>query len=262
MFKLEDSLAPLEFASFAGKVGFLSSAARTAFQQLDVWQVLVHEQPTRYLRTEIAPNVTFYSDPNFATAGKALVLAFGAGGGGLSMGTTAFLQFVPSEKFDVVLLRDPLSNQFLNGLPNYADDFPQLAARLVANFHPQRYARVVCFGTSMGGFAALRCGLLLGGVRSISVAGRFTWIGRLLDGTERSIPAFEILCACKHSWATDFVCVYGEQALPDRQAVDRLATMFPIARRPIEGVSSHNVLYEIWKRGNVGNSFYAELLSF
>ena len=177
------------------------------------------------------------------------------------MGTSMFLQFLPSEKFDVVLLRDSSSNHYLNGLGDYAADFPGLVARLVKDFHSQRYARIVCYGTSMGGLPALRCGLLLGGVRAISVSGRFPWsIGRVLDSGDRAIPAVELLCACQTSRPTDFVCVYGEQSDMDRAAVDRLATMLPVARWPISGVAEHNVFYELWKRGAL-RSLYNDLFA-
>jgi hypothetical protein len=259
--RLEDSSSPLELAALAAKLDFLNPEARRAFEELPVAQLLTREQPTGYLRTEIASSVTLYSDPNFPPVGKSLLLAFGAAGGGLSMGTTMFLQLVPSEKFDVVLLRDRSSKHYLAGLGDYADDFPSLVDRLVKDFHSQRYARVVCYGTSIGGVPALRCGLLLGGVRAISISGRFPWhIGRLLDGTGRAMPAFDLLCACKTSQPTDFVCVYGEDSKLDSAAVDHVERMFPVLRRPISGTADHNVLYELWKRGSL-QAFHQELFS-
>jgi hypothetical protein len=258
---LEDSLTPLQLAAIAGNLACLPPDERSAFQQLHICQLLAREQPTKYLRMDIARDIALYTDPNFGPADKSIILAFGGIGTRLSMAISVFLQFLPSAKFDVVILRDATRTQYMNGLGDYADDFPRLVSRLDKDLRPQRYRRVFCYGASMGGFPALRCGLLLGGVRSISVSGRFPWfIGRFLDSAEAAMPAFDMLCACVTSRATDFVCVYGEQASTDSAAVDRLERMFPVLRRPIAGFAEHNVIYEMWKRGTL-RAFYREIFS-
>jgi hypothetical protein len=261
MLKLEDCLTPLELAKIAAGSVWLDRDTRAAFEQLHIFQLLRHAQPATYLRQDIATGITFYNDPNFNPENKALIIAFGGAGTRLSMSMAVFLQLVPSAKFDIAVLRDPSRNHYLTGLGDYADDFPRLVFRLSDDLGPERYRNVFCYGASMGGFPALRCGLLLGGVRAISVSGRFPWfVGRLVDRSEKLIPAFDMLCACRNSQRTDFVCVYGEHSKLDSESVDRLENMFPVRRFPVAGVAEHNVIYEIWKRGML-EEFYAKLFS-
>jgi hypothetical protein len=261
MLKLEDHLTPLELAKISADRVWLDPETRAAFEQLHIFPLLRYAEPTSYLRRDIAAGVAFYSDPDLGPENKALIIAFGGAGTRLSMSMAVFLQLVPSAKFDIAVLRDPWRNHYLTGIGDYADDFPRLVSRLSADLRPERYGNVFCYGVSMGGFPALRCGLLLGGVRAISVSGRFPWyVGRLVDRDEKSLIAFDVLCACRNSATADFVCVYGQHSRPDMEAVDRLETMFPVKRRPIAGVAEHNVIYEIWKRGML-KEFYAKLFS-
>jgi hypothetical protein len=258
---VDNCFTPLEFQAAANDFARRYPDALDALQALPLFQLLASEQAAAYQRRDIAPDITVFADPNVNPADKVLILAFCGAASRLMMSIAVFLQLVPSAAFDVAVLRDPSRNHFLNGLRQYADEFPQLVRRLVEDLRPHRYRNVLCYGASMGGLAALRCGLLLGGVRSISAGGQFPWhVGRLLDRARAPLPAFELLCSCRSSQASDLVCVYGEQSEKDLRAVAHLESMFPVLRWPIHGVRDHNVVYEMWKQGTL-RAFYRELFS-
>jgi hypothetical protein len=253
----EQSLTPLEFQLVTQTLCERFADAQADLQNLRLSQLLAKEAPARYIRRPIAPDITLFHDPDVDRARKCLVFAFCGLSKRLMIPTGAFLQLLPCKEVDVVVVNDPHRNHFAHGCGEYAADFFQLVTRLSKDLKPHNYKNVCCFGTSMGGFAALRCGLLLQ-TKSISVGGRFPWhIQRLVTGL--AMPAFDLLCACKASDAVEFVCVYGIEK--DRTAVDHLATMFPVTRVPIRDATGHNVIFKMWKEGTL-RQFYREHFVF
>ncbi|HMK31150.1 MAG TPA: hypothetical protein VK473_15815, partial [Terriglobales bacterium] len=233
--------------------------AHAALQSLSLSQLLANEAPTRYVRCPIAPDITLFHDPNIARADKCIIFAFCGKAQRLLIPTGLFLQLLPSTDFDVVLLSDPSQTHFTHGSREYASDFFQLITRLSRDLKADGYKNECCYGTSMGGLVALRCGLLFGS-KAISVGGKFPWhVQRLLGPTSQAIPAFELLCACKAHEAAKFVCVYGNRPA-DVAAVDRLATMFPVTRLQIPE-TTHNVIFEMWKKGTL-RQFYRQQFAF
>jgi hypothetical protein len=228
------------------------ASARAALQDLSPSQLLANEAPTPYIRRPIASGVTLFHDPDVPCASKCLVFAFCGVAQRLMIPTGLFLQLLPNTEVDVVVLNDPIRNHFAHGLQEYARGFFQLVMRLDRDLKPNRYKSVCCYGTSMGGFVALRCGLLLG-TKSISVGGKFPWhVNRLLAGY--ALLAFDLLCVCKATDSVKFVCVYGSQAA-DVKAVDHLASMFPVERLQIHDVANHNVIFAMWKEGTLREQF-------
>ena len=216
---------------------------------------MAKEAPARYVRKPITPDVTLFHDPDVERANKCIVFAFCGRARRLMLPTGVFLQLLPYREVDVVILNDPGRNHFARGCGEYASDFFQLVTRLGKDFNPGAYKNACCYGTSMGGFAALRGGLLLD-TKSVSVGGGFPWhVQRLV--ADSAMPAFDLLCACKASDAAKFVCVYGMKE-DDRSAVDHLATMFPVTRVPIQA-TGHNVIFKMLREGTL-RQFYREHL--
>jgi hypothetical protein len=83
----------------------------------------------------------------------------------------------------------------------------------------------------------------------------------MIDARGATTDAFELLCSCKASNAAAFICVYGEDFAPDAQAVDQLATVFPVTRWPIRGSNQHNAIATLVKKGKL-RRFYREVLAF
>jgi hypothetical protein len=251
----QQRLTPFEFQLVAQTLGERFAEARVDLQNLLLSQLLAKEAPARYIRKPIAPDVTLFHDPDVDRVNKCIVLAFSGLAHRLMLPTGVFLQLLPYREVDVVILNDPHRNHFAQGCREYASDFFQLVTRLGKDFNLGTYKNVCCYGTSMGGFVALRCGLLLK-TKSISVGGRFPWHVRRLVA-DSAMPAFDLLCACKASDAAKFVCVYGMKE-DDRRAVDHLATMFPVTRVPVQ-TTAHNVIFEMLGEGTL-RQFYREHL--
>ncbi len=253
----EQRLTPLEFLLVTQTLSERFTNARADLQNLRLSQLLAKEAPAHYVRRPIAPDVTLFHDPDVDRASKCIVFAFCGRSQRLMIPTGVFLQLLPCGEVDVVILNDPHRDHFARGCGEYAADFFQLVSRLSKDLKLHNYKNVCCYGTSMGGFVALRCGLLLG-TKSISVGGRFPWhVQRIVAGP--AIPAFDLLCACKASDAVKFVCVYGVE--DDRRAVDHLATMFPVTRVPIRNATGHNVIFKMWNEGTL-RQFYREHFVF
>ena len=159
---VEQNLTPLEFHRVVSDLSNRFANAHAALQSLHLFQLLANEPPTLYVRRPVAPDVTLFHDPNVNYANKCLIIAFCGRAQRLMMPTGVFLQLLPSTDCDVVVLKDPGRNHFLHGSREYAADFFQLVTRLEKDLKLDRYKNVFCYGTSMGGFVALRCGLLLG----------------------------------------------------------------------------------------------------
>jgi len=253
----EHNLTPLEFQLVSGTLCERFANAQAALQSLLLTRLLANEAPARYVRQPVAPDVTLFHDPDQDRAKKCIVFAFCGRAQRLMIPTGVFLQLLPRKGVDVVILKDQHGSHFVQGCGEYAADFSQLVTRLARDLKPDRYKSVYCYGTSLGGFVALRCGLLFG-TRSISVGGRFPWhVQRLLEG--KTLPAFDLLCACKASDAAEFVCVHGGLEA-DVKAVDHLATMFPVTRVHIQE-PGHNVIFKMWKEGTL-RQFYREQFGF
>lgn len=256
LFDAEQCLTPLEFQLVSQTLCERFADAAAALQNLPLSHLLAKEVPARYMRSPIAPDVDLFHNPDVDRAGKSLVLAFCGRAQRLMIPTGLFLQLIPSSEVDVVILSDPHRNHYADGCDGYAADFVQLATRLGKDVKAESYKNVCCYGTSMGGFVALRCGLLLR-TRAISVGGRFPWHVQRITG-DQEMPAFDLLCTCMASDAAKFTCVYGGVE-EDQRAVDHLATMFPVTRVPIKGAKGHNVIYKMWKEGSL-RQFYQDYL--
>jgi hypothetical protein len=250
----EHGLTPLEFQSVTQQLCKRFPNARAELRDLHLSQLLEKESPTPYMSKQLFSGATLFHDPETSCTNKSLVLAFCGQAQRLMIPTGLFLQLLPHKDVDLLILQDSDRTHFAHGLRGYATNFSELITRLDADVKLGSYKSACCYGTSMGGFVALRCSLLLA-TKGISVGGKFPWhIHRLLTG--QPLPAFDFLCACKAAAAAKFICVYGNH-MDDLRAVDHLATMFPVTRLQIEGVTDHNVIFAMWKRGTL-RQFYRE----
>jgi hypothetical protein len=173
-----------------------------------------------------------------------------------------FVQMLPAARFDVLIIADRSNAHFLNGIRGYADTLYGLTTRLAADAEMQRYRRVYCFGTSIGGFPALRGGILLKAFRAISVGGRPVWhVYRLIDPREHVAPAFDVMCDCMPRTGCQLVCVYAEGSRLDAIDAARLPRALRVTRVPIPGIAAHNVVHELYKLGRLP-LLYSRLFDF
>jgi hypothetical protein len=166
----EAVLAPAEVESLdpAG----LPARARAWRDKLRGMMRLAGGAPQPFRRRALAENATLYEGPAAPGAVRSLVIGFTGIAQRMNVPAAAFLQALPAEACDVVILRDPARAAFLSGVPGYAADLPALLERLARDVPPGRHAGGMrCIGTSAGGAAALFAARLAGARRGVSVDG-------------------------------------------------------------------------------------------
>jgi hypothetical protein len=257
--KAETKLTPIEIEELVSKMHALPNGARPWLTQLSELMRHAGGRPQRYRRRIVSADVNHFADQTVPVSGKALIIGFSGNADRLMLPIGCVLQFLPSRRFDVVVLRDTQHAHYLNGVGDYAPTLNGLAERLRADFKPKRYDRVYCFGTSMGGFGALRCGVLIKADRAISVGGRYHWhIRRLLGENEIALSAFDPLCDCFVRSRTELVCAYSEGNNEDRVDADRLAAILPVGRIAFPEASHHNLIAVLLKANRL-KPFFDEI---
>jgi hypothetical protein len=209
--------------------------------------------PQRYRRQALVPNIDIYSDASIPSERKSLILGFSGAAGQLMIPTPVFLQYVSSERYDVVMLRDRTKQAYAIGIPPYAHNLWDLTQKLTAEIGADTYRHVYPYGTSMGGLPALRCGLLLKTETAVSGGGQFPWYPPHL-ARKIAVPAFDPLCNCNTKSKTRLICYYSTGHAPDVQSVELLQRILPIERVPIEA-PGHAFLAQLWSEGRL-RGFY------
>jgi hypothetical protein len=224
-------------------------------------KILKRQSPQPFARRELHTNVIHYSDPAVPRADKALVVAFTGRSARLMVPVAAILQQLPAHRFEVLAVADKTNAHYLQGIDGYASDFVGLCERLRGEIGMVAYRNVYCLGTSMGGFCALRAGVLLKARRAVSIGGRFPWHIQRLESDDVEVPAFELLCSCVEPGTCEFVCCYSAGFQPDAEAARSLSATFRICLRPVEGHDGHNFIHPILMDGRL-SAFLGELFDF
>jgi hypothetical protein len=252
----ENLLAPLEVDAL--REAGLDPPARVWVDRLWQSSMLVAKPLKPFLRRDLGANATCYEGPG-ASEGRILVVCFTGAGLRPMMPVAPFLQALPAERCDVLVLRDPDRNSFLHGVPGYAPDFPALAARIAADVPSGRHAGWRAFGTSAGGAAALTLGahvgaplaLSLGGGHPIGLAARLP--ARRLDHAmlDRAVAAAPP--------GTRLVCAHGLDCAKDAVRSRLLAMAVRGTVLEVEGVHEHAVLNGLLRLGTLPR-FFSEVL--
>ena len=257
--QLEDYMTPAEIAALVQRAGELPWPAQGWLKWLLRTMPLAAERPQAFERTVINPDVILYRDPRVGAARKKLIVAFCGARNRLDMPLAAVLQALPSRAVDVAVLRDRSKRHFLDGIDGYASGFGGLAAAIERDLRPGKYRDVYAYGTSMGGFSAVRFALLRPVKRAVAVGGSFPGHARrLIDEPAPPLPAFDPLCDCIGRGAVaDIVCVYGDGCGRDRGNVERLGRILPVTQVAVPHVSIHNVAHELAMSGRLAAFFAA-----
>lgn len=223
---------------------------------LDRWlpDIFLAQAP-QYARTEIAPYVNVYSAD---TGAKNLIVGFGSLSGRLNMPVHSILEALDSGAHDLLLLADPAKSHFDKGVAGYAGSLSALMTK-VGDFARRRgYSSIIAYGTSMGGFPALRGGEMLGADRSISIGGRFPWHPLRLAERKREINAFDALCDCRRPFRSRIYLLYAQGQPKDDQHAAMLQAVEPGCRAIPIPVDDHNFPNLIRHNGKL-SLFLAEL---
>jgi hypothetical protein len=206
-------------ASLIEEAPALSPSAQSWLKQMTVLGQFDKGEPQRFHAEVLAPNIYLYRDPSVASEWKRLIVGFCGNANRLMLPIACVLQHLP------------------------AGSMPELISRITADVGAESYWRRYCYGTSMGGFAALRYGLLWQADRAISIGGSFAWHPRrLLDEPDAALPSFDPLCACQANGATALFCAYGAENSKDQEEASRLSAILPVNLMAIPDLSDHNII--------------------
>jgi hypothetical protein len=258
--QLEDTLTPLELANLMPAIRDLSGLAKVACEASTIFQELQRAVPQPYVRHDLATDVALFSTTQPPPSDKSLIVACCGRSNRLMLPWSLFLQFIPASALDVLVLCDRNNDDYFAGIEGYATDLWGLVQRVLSDVGASGYRRLYCYGTSGGGFPALRFGLLAKAYRSISVGGTYPWqIYRLKSG--KSPQTFDPLCVCNVQPRGHVVCVHASHARHDSRSAVRLQKVMKISRIPIDGTAVHNIVYMIYLAGGLP-TFFGQLFDF
>lgn len=248
-----DTRTPRELQALLHRFDALPYEACSRAGVRPVLDLLRREQAQPFHRHVVSSDAEFYSDPDVPTDRKFLLMTFAGSGNRLMMPTSLFLQHLPANQFDVVCLKDRQNASYEAGLDGFRGPLPATVLGVAAAVGARRYRGLYCYGTSMGGFPALRAGRSLRAKRAISVGGTFSWpINRLLERPTMNIQAFESLCSCAPASPTELLCAFSGGFARDVKNAQLLRKMMPVRFFRHNGSDQHNLAYWMIHEGIFG----------
>ena len=257
---LENERTPLELLEQFASRDELAPPVRKWISTLEDMMLRGSGLIQPFTRTSLSGNVQYYhAGPGNGT--KSLLIGFCGNYQRLMMPLPLFLQHVPADLFDVVILKDPERNFFLQGVSDYASSLAELPERLDRDLSLTRYASVRCIGTSAGGAAALVAGTVFGAERALSFGGGHparaaeSLAARGLNGNELDFVFVNAERSCGRKLA-----FFGEANEIDRETAASLCRAYPGTRMaPVRSVSTHNIFFELFERRELA-AFFADTL--
>lgn len=251
MLDMRTHFTPREMALFGQRLAESDHPERAArLQQRMVAELVAAGQLQEYRRHPVCPDADFYSD-GAPPAGKALLICFGGLNGRLGVPTANFLQAVEARRFDVLYLRDRDKLRFRLGLGEFAPDFMAMVQEIRRRFRPEAYDRVVTYGNSMGGVAALQVGMHLGAERAVAIG------ARVADDAVRLVlgrwpgPAFDPICDCLSDRPLAGLLVHAADCLPDARGAADLRARHGGRIVVVKGTGEHNLAGYFWALGEL-----------
>jgi hypothetical protein len=252
----ENLLAPLEVDAL--RAAPLDPPARAWVDRLALLCTRVARQRQPFRRHDLAANAAYYEGTG-AAAGRVLVVAFTGVGLRLMMPVAPFLQALPAERCDVVVLRDSDRNSFLRGVPGYAPDLAALAARIRADMPRGRHGEWRSLGTSAGGAAALTLGAWAGARLALSLGGGHPLARALRQPALGLDHAALDRAVAEAPPGTRLVCAHGRDSEHDSVRSRLLAMAVRGQVLEVEGIAAHAVLGGLVPRAAL-TRFLAEIL--
>jgi hypothetical protein len=239
---LEDTLTPLEIAA-------LLQQPNNRDLPFAVAQLLRRQPPVGYRRHNLAKGVDFYTADR---GNRALIVGFCGRRRRLMLPISYFLQLLRDDEYDVLVLSDERRRHFDGGVEGYACSLLDMLKRIKNFADVEPYCRIITYGTSMGGFPALRAGLWLGADRAICIGGDFCHHPLRLGNSSDEIRAFDLLCDCRAPGKTELLAVFAARNQADTQNAAALSRLLPGCSLIGVETEKHNVLGHLDKQGELG----------
>lgn len=214
-----------------------------------------------FTRINLSDEVTLYRDaaPE-PDGGRRLFLCFCGNVGRMMLPASVFLNHLPDDPCEVVLLRDPSMMNFLRGVRGFAASPAELVARLSKEFPIDRYRDVSVIGTSAGGAAAVYFATLLGAARGLSIGGHHPTkakpviAGQGLADTPSGLEFDELLTSAAPGCQPVLGAAFGKEFEEDRKGAESLQARFQRCTLiAIEGLADHGALPYLLKNRQLAN---------
>jgi hypothetical protein len=209
----------------------------------------------------------FHDDPSKelqvarrAHADTAIIFFCAGGSHRLGMPLNAFHRWAGQFPASLIYLRDFRGEFFLDGITAFGAGLEATLRGLRELVADLGARRLLCFGVSVGAFAALFYGLRLGAERvaglcgAVSLEPRFNahlrWIGAARRLT-KSYPSLALDLVKEYGNAPcppQTVLVYGNQNWDDRLHAEYMAPLSCVRLHSIPGFDGHNVVIELVRR--------------
>lgn len=235
----EVSLTPLEAAQ--------DSALWRAIFKTDIPPA---ETVKRYKRIGLAPSANLYTAE---TGASALIVGFSGKKHRLMMPAAIMLQNTDDQRYDMLILSDPRKLHYDRGIEGFGDSLSAMARRIRSLANERGYRSLITYGTSMGGFPALRMGALLRADRAISCGGSPPFHPTRLLDDQGTISAFDVICDCHKPAETPFFVLYGDGFAEDVHAAVMISTITPRVRRVPIRCDGHNFAIRIHLKGRLSD---------
>ncbi len=215
---------------------------RTSLEELRHW-----DDAPRWTATELAPNVTRFSNPSVPNEDKTLMVGFAGNSNQLMVPSYQILRAIGSDRGDLILVRDPSMRFFEQGVAGLGDTPEAVASFIGAVVEDGRYQSTLALATSAGGLFGIYTALLHGWERVVAVG----------PDDPPSYPVLEELLSTLSEYsgserATQIRVCYTAKNDRNRKAAEAISTLLPRARLfPFAGPEQHNLLESIAEAGDL-----------
>jgi hypothetical protein len=203
------------------------------------------------MRLELeAQKMRLYSRPGHC--GKRLLVGFTGRALRFMMPLAIFQQALP-EDTDLLVLYDTEHNHYRSAIFDGKSTLPQLPKLLFPII--SKYSSVIAFGTSGGGFPAIRFGCMAGVKRSISIGGRNINDSLRMLRSVSLEPAYDPICVCNKNLEHQALLLFAGLHHEDAHSAHSAAAAINGTTISLEGSTDHSLLWSIQKMGKLDAFF-------
>ena len=245
---IQNRMAPAEVAALPLLGGQMPWGARWLIWKTRRLMRCGHPTPREFAREDLSTSASLYRGKNGV---RNMLVVFCGNAGRPMLPVPAFLQFIPDNLCDVLLLRDPSGRAFLDGVPGSGSDLGESLSVLGDKTRISSYRSVRTLGTSSGGAASLYAGLILNAEIALCVAGQHPSLSRRA-GSKGGADKLDNLVSDRLGRSrTQLLCLRAEAEPKDAEGARSLLERLPNGRElVVPGTSRHGILCELALQGN------------
>ncbi len=239
-----ECVEPYRLEAIFGELGDLSDAQQLSRLEklVPFWHIVKTEQLPHFERKQLSTHCEVFLSDRKTNA--ALICFPGNGRNMFILFTQMMMMLGKSEvpPVHLVILRSEHPGSYGSGVPGLGDSLGESLHELQFALTQYGVKNRAYLGASIGGFFALRAGLLDTDTAAVSLGGRFTHL-RSAARLKHNKSAYDpLLCSLVPGHAS-LHCVYGAEMTVDRDSAERLKNVRrEVHLHPVSGVAGHNPL--------------------